>query len=59
MKPDWPSQPNKHASLSDAAEDWCRSQGLPVPSRDDPEWLAMYDQFVDHTFAPELSHAAS
>jgi len=43
----------KPASLSEAAEEWCRSVGREVPKRNTPEWLEMYDNWVDHTFITE------
>ena len=37
-------------TLADYAELWMRDQGIPVPERETPKWLEMYERWIDYAF---------
>ena len=36
--------------FSEIAEDWHKSNGGTVPPRDSPEWIMMYEAWVEYAF---------
>ena len=36
--------------LADHAEAWAKSEGIPIPPRDTPAWLQMYESWIDYAF---------
>ena len=40
-------------TLADHAELWAKSQGIRVAERETPEWLEMYERWIDYAFAGE------
>ena len=38
-------------TLADHAELWAKSQGIRVAKRETPEWLEMYERWVNWAFA--------
>ena len=38
-------------TLADYAELWQKDRGIPVPERDTPEWMEMYERWIDYAFA--------
>lgn len=39
------------APLSDYAESWAKENNIEIPPRDTPEWMDMYQKWIEFAFA--------